>query len=82
VKNDGIEGKRERVEGLKGKGKARLSIPTSWNEEDEECKERTSEEEEERDEASLGESTEEDLGNQELNDLVDSILWKVSQNVR
>ena len=74
--NDSRDLKRVGVERVKGKGKERMSLP-EWNEE---VEDKESGEVEKEDEASLRQD-EEDEGTRELNELVDTILYKVSRNL-
>ena len=74
--NDSRDLKRAGVERVKGKGKERMSLP-EWNEE---VEDKESGEVEKEDEASLRQD-EEDEGTRELNELVDTILYKVSRNL-
>jgi len=73
------EGKKGVGEG-KGKGKARGGIP-DWNNDGDSIKEGIEEEEKEVETNSLDQA-DDDEGNQELNELVDTILWKVSHDLK
>ena len=74
--NDSGDLKRVGVERVKGKGKERMSLP-EWNEE---VEDKDSGEVEKETGTRLREN-EEDEGTRELNDLVDTILYKVSRDL-